>query len=61
MSDIVNELPPDEGGVGNVPDTTGGEQVPDTVPEPVPMPEPEEKDEPGRPGPLPGPLGFSLR
>lgn len=63
MSDIVNELPQEEGGAGNVnvPDTTGGEQVPDTVPEPVPMPEPEEKDEPGRPGPLIGPSGFSLR
>lgn len=61
MSDIVNELPPEEGGAGNVPDTTGGEQVPDTVPEPIPMPEPEEKDEPGRPGPLIGPVGFSLR
>jgi hypothetical protein len=44
----------------NVPDSTGT-QVPDTVPEPQPMPEPEQKDEPGRPGPLIGPVGFSLR
>jgi hypothetical protein len=43
-----------------VPDTIPG-QVPDSIPEPVPMPEPEEKDEPGRPGPMPGPSGFSLR
>lgn len=63
MSYIVNELQPEEGGEGNVnvPDTTGGEQVPDTIPEPVPMPEPQEKDEPLPPGPLLGPSGFSLR
>lgn len=44
----------------NVPDTTGGEQVPDTVPEPVPMPEPEDKDAEDRPmpGPIIGPVGF---
>lgn len=63
MSDVINEIDPNVGEDGNVnvPDTTGGEQVPDTVPEPVPMPEPEQKDEPGRPGPVPGQLGFSLR
>ena len=43
-----------------VPDTIPG-QIPDSIPEPVPMPEPEEKDEPGRPEPVPGQLGFSLR
>lgn len=62
MSDIVNEIDPNVGETGygnvNVPDSTGTEQVPDTVPEPVPMPEPEERDEPGRPGPLIGPSGF---
>lgn len=63
MSDVINEIDPNVGEDGNVnvPDTTGGQQVPDTVPEPVPMPEPEQKDEPGRPEPVPGPLGFSLR
>lgn len=50
-------------GIGNedgfqVPDTTGGQQVPDSIPAPQPVPEPEEKDEPGRPGPLIGPSGF---
>jgi hypothetical protein len=40
-----------------VPDTIPG-QIPDSIPEPVPSPE---KDEPGRPGPMPGPSGFSLR
>lgn len=44
-----------------VPDSTGGQQVPDTLPQPMPMPEPEEKPEPGRPEPVPGQLGFSLR
>ena len=39
----VNENPTGDGNV-NVPDSTGTEQVPDTVPEPVPMPEPENKD-----------------
>lgn len=62
MSDLNEELPEvgTETGDGNVniPDSTGTEQVPDTVPEPVPMPEPEEKDESGRPGPFIGPLGF---
>lgn len=43
-----------------MPDTIPG-QIPDSIPQPVPMPEPEEKDEPGRPGPLIGPSGFSLR
>jgi hypothetical protein len=56
----VDETPGSDGNV-NVPDSTGTEQVPDTVPEPQPMPEPEQKDEPGRPGPFIGPLGFSLR
>ena len=63
MSDETTVLPEvDETTVGdgnvNVPDSTGTEQVPDTVPEPVPMPEPEQKDEPGRPGPFIGPSGF---
>ena len=67
MSDVVNEIDPNVGETGdgnvNVPDTTGGHQVPDTIPEPVPMPEPEHKDQPGepdpgRPGPVLGPLGF---
>lgn len=53
----VDENPTGDGNV-NVPDSTGTEQVPDTVPEPVPAPEPEEKDESGRPGPFIGPLGF---
>lgn len=68
MSDIVNEIDPNVGETGdgnvNVPDTTGGQQVPDTIPEPVPVPEPEEKDmedKGGRPGPVIGPTGFSLR
>lgn len=43
-----------------VPDTIPG-QIPDTIPQPMPMPEPEEKPEPGRPEPVPGQLGFSLR
>ena len=67
MSDETTVLP-DEGNDGdvnvNVPDTTGGQQVPDTIPEPVPVPEPENKDiedKGGRPGPVPGQLGFSLR
>lgn len=67
MSDETTVLP-DEGNGGdvnvNVPDTTGGQQVPDTIPEPVPVPEPENKDiedKGGRPGPVPGQLGFSLR
>jgi hypothetical protein len=67
MSDVVNEIDPNVGETGdgnvNVPDTTGGNQVPDTIPEPVPVPEPGEKDQPGepdpgRPGPVLGPLGF---
>lgn len=60
---VLPDLGENPGGDGNVnvPDTTGGEQVPDTVPEPQPMPEPEQKDEPGRPGPVLGPVGFSLR
>ena len=41
MSDETTVLP-DEGNGGdvnvNVPDTTGGQQVPDTIPEPVPVP-----------------------
>lgn len=56
----VEENPTGDGNV-NVPDSTGTEQVPDTIPQPQPMPEPEQKDEPGRPEPVPGPLGFSLR
>lgn len=58
---ILPDLGEGTDGNVNVPDTTGGQQVPDTVPEPQPMPEPEQKDEPGRPGPLIGPSGFSLR
>ena len=68
MSDLNEELPEvgTETGDGNVnvPDSTGTEQVPDTVPEPVPMPDPENKDiedKPLPPGPLLGPSGFSLR
>ena len=68
MGDLNEELPEvgTETGDGNVnvPDSTGTEQVPDTVPEPQPMPEPENKDiedKGGRPGPVPGQLGFSLR
>lgn len=67
MSDETQGLPEFDGNLGgdgvsvNPPDTTGGQQFPDTIPEPQPMPEPEEKDEPGRPGPMPGPSGFSLR
>lgn len=45
-----------------MPDTIPGQQIPDSIPLPPPVPDAEEgKDEPGRPGPLPGPLGFSLR
>lgn len=61
MSDVINEIDPNvEDGNVNVPDTTGGEQVPDTVPEPVPIPEPENKDmgDKPMPGPLIGPAGF---
>ena len=61
MSDIVNEIDPNVGETGdgnvNVPDTTGGQQVPDTIPEPVPMPEPGEKDQPLPPDPFTGDLG----
>lgn len=55
----VNENPTGDGNV-NVPDSTGTEQVPDTVPEPVPMPEPENKDMEDKPmpGPITGPVGF---
>lgn len=69
MSDETTVLP-DEGngedGNVNVPDSTGGNQVPDTIPQPQPMPEPGHKDQPGepdpnRPGPVIGPTGFSLR
>lgn len=62
MSDVINEIDPNVGEDGNVnvPDTTGGQQVPDTVPEPVPVPEPENKDMEDKPmpGPLIGPAGF---
>ena len=67
MSDETTVLPDEGNGEDvnvNVPDTTGGQQVPDTIPEPVPVPEPENKDiedKGGRPGPVPGQLGFSLR
>lgn len=69
MSDETTVLPEEgngEDGNVNVPDSTGGNQVPDTIPGPQPMPEPEHKDQPGepdptRPGPVIGPVGFSLR
>ena len=69
MSDETTVLPEEgngEDGNVNVPDSTGGNQVPDTIPQPQPMPEPEHKDQPGepdptRPGPVIGPVGFSLR
>lgn len=46
-----------------VPDTIPG-QIPDSIPAPLPPPVPdaeEGEDEPGRPGPVIGPTGFSLR
>lgn len=59
MSETQHNLPENLGnGNFQVPDTTGGQQVPDTIPQPQPMPEPEQKDDPERPGPLIGPAGF---
>ena len=64
MSDIVNEIDSNVGETGdgnvNVPDSTGTEQVPDTIPEPQPAPEPGDADieDKPMPGPLIGPAGF---
>ena len=45
-----------------MPDTIPGQQLPDSIPVPTPVPDVEGgNDEPGRPEPVPGPLGFSLR
>ena len=49
MSETQHNFPENLGnGNFQVPDTTGGQQVP----------EPEQKDDPERPGPLIGPAGF---